>query len=165
MDNTEKPNPEPEGFISILGTQTNFPVSMEWFYVIQQQGSADQRVQTISRPDSLDPNSHNVQVSQLAGLCHCDLDSVCYCALLYRKPKTSAFPARATSRASLRKPPPTALDETIHQVGLPISPSSGVNKLICPRFHEWAIQYGPVVGLKLGPQNVVVLNSQQAVKE
>ncbi|EXJ75912.1 uncharacterized protein A1O5_00420 [Cladophialophora psammophila CBS 110553] len=33
------------------------------------------------------------------------------------------------------------------------------------KFHEWSKQYGPVVGLKLGPQNVVVLNNYRSVKE
>ncbi|KAJ9636441.1 hypothetical protein H2204_005274 [Knufia peltigerae] len=33
------------------------------------------------------------------------------------------------------------------------------------KFHEWSKQYGPIVGLKLGPQNVVVLNSYKSVKE
>ncbi|MCJ1299231.1 hypothetical protein MMC08_002023 [Hypocenomyce scalaris] len=33
------------------------------------------------------------------------------------------------------------------------------------KFDEWAKDYGPIVGLKFGPQNVVVLNSFQHVKE
>ncbi|KIW80425.1 hypothetical protein Z517_07040 [Fonsecaea pedrosoi CBS 271.37] len=33
------------------------------------------------------------------------------------------------------------------------------------KFHEWSKLYGPVVGLKLGPQNVVVLNNYKSVKE
>lgn len=33
------------------------------------------------------------------------------------------------------------------------------------RFHELSKQYGPIVGLKFGPQNVVVLNHYQPVKE
>ncbi|KAI5456084.1 cytochrome P450 [Mariannaea sp. PMI_226] len=33
------------------------------------------------------------------------------------------------------------------------------------RFHEWSKKYGEIIGLKLGPQNVVVLNSFRHVKE
>ncbi|OAL19209.1 hypothetical protein AYO22_09970 [Fonsecaea multimorphosa] len=33
------------------------------------------------------------------------------------------------------------------------------------KFHEWGKQYGAVVGLKLGPQNVVVLNTYKSVKD
>lgn len=32
-------------------------------------------------------------------------------------------------------------------------------------FHEWTQDYGSIVGLKLGPQNVVILNSYKHVKE
>ncbi len=34
-----------------------------------------------------------------------------------------------------------------------------------PRFHEWRKQYGDIIGLKFGPQNVVVLNNHHHVKE
>ncbi|KAJ6024488.1 hypothetical protein N7540_005285, partial [Penicillium herquei] len=34
-----------------------------------------------------------------------------------------------------------------------------------PWFHEWSQKYGPIVGVKLGSQNVVVLNSWKPVKE
>lgn len=37
--------------------------------------------------------------------------------------------------------------------------------LIASRFDEWANEYGPIVGLKFGPQNVVVLNNYHHVKE
>ena len=36
---------------------------------------------------------------------------------------------------------------------------------VCKRFHEWGKAYGDVVGLKFGPQNVVVLNRYRHVKE
>ena len=37
--------------------------------------------------------------------------------------------------------------------------------LTAERFDGWAKDYGSLVGLKLGPQNVVVLNSYKHVKE
>ena len=37
--------------------------------------------------------------------------------------------------------------------------------LIASRFDEWAKDYGSIVGLKFGPQNVVVLNTFEHVKE
>ena len=33
------------------------------------------------------------------------------------------------------------------------------------RFHEWRKQYGSMMGLKLGPQNVVILNDYKHVQE
>ncbi|KAL2169147.1 hypothetical protein VTG60DRAFT_6387 [Thermothelomyces hinnuleus] len=37
--------------------------------------------------------------------------------------------------------------------------------LHCFKLHEWARQYGPIMGLKLGPRNVVVLNDGSLVYE
>jgi hypothetical protein len=37
--------------------------------------------------------------------------------------------------------------------------------LTISRFHEWSHTYGSIVGLKFGPQNVVVLNSWKHVRE
>ncbi len=33
------------------------------------------------------------------------------------------------------------------------------------RFHEWTKGYGSIIGLKLGPQNVVILNNYKHIKE
>lgn len=33
------------------------------------------------------------------------------------------------------------------------------------RFHDWGKEYGSIIGLKLGPQNVVVLNDYKHVQE
>ena len=37
--------------------------------------------------------------------------------------------------------------------------------VFCSQFHEWAKQYGEIFYLRLGPQNVVVLNSAAAADE
>jgi cytochrome P450 len=37
------------------------------------------------------------------------------------------------------------------------------DELRCPRFREWATEYGPVFSLKLGPANVVVLCDRKAI--
>ncbi|KIW91638.1 uncharacterized protein Z519_07606 [Cladophialophora bantiana CBS 173.52] len=39
------------------------------------------------------------------------------------------------------------------------------SKKLFLKFHEWQKQYGPVVGLKLGPLNVVVLSNYKPVRE
>lgn len=33
-----------------------------------------------------------------------------------------------------------------------------------PRFQQWSVNHGPILGLKLGSQNVVILNSYKHVK-
>ena len=38
------------------------------------------------------------------------------------------------------------------------------SRLIIRRFHELGKEYGSIIGLKLGPQNVVVLNSYKHVR-
>jgi hypothetical protein len=61
--------------------------------------------------------------------------------------------------------PPAAVEELLKVQSSARKLSVQSHMLITSRFDEWAKEFGSIVGLKFGPQNVVILNTYHHVKE
>ena len=61
--------------------------------------------------------------------------------------------------------PPAAVEELLKVQSSAHKLSVQSHMLITSRFDEWAKEFGSIVGLKFGPQNVVILNTYHHVKE
>lgn len=106
----------------------------------------------------VEPSSCRFGVGSAGRCASSDHRALCLCKLA-----TEEFPAWSAHEAVAGESPFDPRVKVIHSVCV----YSLEGRLLTPtaRFREWAQTYGPIIGLKFGPANVVVLNNYKDVQE